>query len=178
MKKENENWNELFETWQDEWDVTPLPEGHENRFKNKLKQKKSFKKYLIPLSIAASLLLIMTITLFNKAAPPTSNLHFASQETKQTDSIFTVIIKKELDKLNEKESPENKKIISDALQQMKVLDADYEKIILELEKNGESKPILQAMIANLQTRISFLQTVLQHIEENERKINIPDEKTM
>jgi hypothetical protein len=169
MKKENENWNELFETWQDEWDVTPLPEGHENRFKNKLKQKKSFKKYLIPLSIAASLLLMMTITLFNKAAPPTPNLHFASQETKQTDSIFTVIIKKELDKLNEKESPENKKIIA---------DADYEKIILELEKNGESKPILQAMIANLQTRISFLQTVLQHIEENERKINIPDEKTM
>ena len=61
---------------------------------------------------------------------------------------------------------------------MKVLDQDYEKIIKELETNGESKQIIYAMISNLQTRISFLQTVLEHIEENEQAIQLPNEKTI
>jgi hypothetical protein len=58
------------------------------------------------------------------------------------------------------------------------LDSDYAKIIKELEVNGESKPIIYAMISNLQTRISFLQNVLKHIEDNENRKNIPDEKTI
>ena len=81
-------------------------------------------------------------------------------------------------KLKEKSSPENEQIINDALKQMKVFDADYAKIIAELQKNGENKQIIYAMISNLQTRISFLQTVLQRIEENEKFKNTTDEKTL
>jgi ribosomal protein L22 len=103
---------------------------------------------------------------------------FASIETKQTDSIFTVIIERELEKIKEKKSPENEKIITDALLQMKRLDKDYEKIIQELEANGESKPIINALISNLQIRISFLQEVLQHIENNEKLKNISDEQIL
>ncbi len=55
---------------------------------------------------------------------------------------------------------------------------NYEKIIKELETNGESKQIIYAMISNLQTRISFLQNVLLHIENNEKLKNISDEKTI
>ena len=105
-------------------------------------------------------------------------MRFASKETKQTDSIFTVLIENELEKIREKKSPENEKIISDALKQMRTLDSDYEKIIKELETNGESKQIIYAMISNLQTRISFLQNVLLHIENNEKFKNISDEKTI
>jgi hypothetical protein len=61
---------------------------------------------------------------------------------------------------------------------MKSLDSDYEKIKHELEINGESKPIIFAMISNLQTRISFLQSVLQHIEESEKLKKLSDEKTI
>ena len=32
------------------------------------------------------------------------------------------------------------------------------------------------MISNLQTRISFLKTVMEHIEENQQSKQIPDEK--
>ena len=49
---------------------------------------------------------------------------------------------------------------------------------MELETNGESKQIINAMISNLQTRISFLQNVLFHIEKNEKLKNISDEKTI
>lgn len=103
---------------------------------------------------------------------------FASKETQRTDSIFSILIDNELVKLKEKSSPENEQIINDALKQMKVFDADYQKIITELQKNGENKQIIYAMISNLQTRISFLQTVLKRIEENENLKNTTDEKTL
>ena len=61
---------------------------------------------------------------------------------------------------------------------MKILDKDYAKILKELELNGESKPIINALISNLQIRISFLQEVLQHIENTEKLKNIPHEKTI
>jgi len=61
---------------------------------------------------------------------------------------------------------------------MKTFDADYQKIINELQKNGENKQIIYAMISNLQTRISFLQTVLKRIEDNEKLKNTSNEKTL
>ena len=81
-------------------------------------------------------------------------------------------------KLKEKNSPENQHIINDAMNQMKTFDADYQKIINELQKNGENKQIIYAMISNLQTRISFLQTVLKRIEDNEKLKNNSNEKTL
>ena len=96
-------------------------------------------------------------------------------ETRQTDSIFTVLIEKELIKIKEKKSPENEIIIQDALKQMKTLDVDYQNIIQELKNNGENKSIIMALITNLQTRISFLQNVLQHIEQNEKIKELSDE---
>ncbi|MFT5253256.1 MAG: DNA repair exonuclease SbcCD ATPase subunit [Flavobacteriales bacterium] len=83
-----------------------------------------------------------------------------------------------MEKIKDKKSPENEKIIGDALKQMKNLDKDYDTIIQELEANGESKPIINALISNLQIRISFLQNVLQHIENNEKLKNIPNENKM
>ena len=84
----------------------------------------------------------------------------------------------ELIKIKEKKSPENEKIIVDALKQMKMLDADYENIKHELLTTGENKQIINAMITNLQTRINFLQSVLQHIESSEKLKSITDEKTI
>lgn len=177
MKNENDKIDNLFQKLQQEWDIEEIESNHQERFLTKLKPKKYSKKYLLPLAIAASIILILGISLFNRTQTTTNEYQFASKETRQTDSIFTVLIQKELEKINEKKSPENKKIIADALKQMKVLDQDYEKIIIELETNGESKQIIYAMISNLQTRISFLQTVLQHLEENEQPIPLPNEKT-
>ena len=103
---------------------------------------------------------------------------FASRETQQTDSIFTCMIQYEWDKIKEKKSPLNEKIIADAMVQMKVLDADYEKIKQDLIKNGENKQIIYAMIRNLKTRISFLENVLNQINTTEKLITTTDENTL
>ncbi|PIF62877.1 hypothetical protein CLV00_2547 [Flavobacterium sp. 11] len=178
MKKENKKLDKLFDKFENQWDIETIENHHEERFLKKLKSKKSNWKRFVSIGIAASIVVMLGLSIFNTTPKKTEELRFASKETKQTDSIFTVLIENELEKIREKKSPENEKIISDALKQMRTLDSDYEKIIKELETNGESKQIIYAMISNLQTRISFLQNVLLHIENNEKLKNISDEKTI
>ncbi|MEO8240095.1 MAG: anti-sigma factor [Flavobacterium sp.] len=178
MKKENDNLDQLFEKFENQWDTQEMNSDHQLDFLNKLNNKKKPKKnYYAVWGIAASIILLLGITVFYNNEKP-REYKFASKETKRTDSIFSILIDNELVKLKEKSSPENEQIIKDALKQMKIFDTDYQKIINELQKNGENKQIIYAMISNLQTRISFLQTVLQRIEENENLKNSTHEKTL
>jgi len=178
MKKENDDLDQLFENFENQWDIQELNSDHQIDFLNKLNKKQPKKKKYAVWAIAASILVLLGVSLFYNNAQKPKEFKFASKETKRTDSIFSILIDNELVKLKEKSSPENEQIINDALKQMKVFDADYAKILKEVQKNGENKQIIYAMISNLQTRISFLQTVLQRIEENEKFKNSTHEKTL
>jgi hypothetical protein len=178
MKKENDDLDQLFNKFENHWDVQEMNSDHQLDFLNKLNKKQPKKKnYWFVTAIAASIVLMLGISIFYKNEKP-KEFKFASKETQRTDSIFSILIDNELVKLKGKSSPQNEQIINDALKQMKVFDADYQKIINELQKNGENKQIIYAMISNLQTRISFLQTVLKRIEENENLKNTTHEKTL
>ncbi|NRT15787.1 putative membrane protein YhiD involved in acid resistance [Flavobacterium sp. 28A] len=177
MRNENEKLDQMFDEHRYQWDTEHLELNHEQRFLKKLKKQNPIQKYFFQITVAATILILLGICTFYKAEEKSNTFEFASKETKQTDSIFTVLIANQLNKIQEKKSPENEKIISDALKQMKQLDNDYNKIIIELQKNGENKVIINALISNLQIRISFLQNVLQHIETNEKLISLKDEKT-
>jgi hypothetical protein len=61
---------------------------------------------------------------------------------------------------------------------MNVFEADYQKIVLELQKNGDSKQLLHAMIVNFQTRISFLESIINQIEIINHQKTIPNEKAI
>ncbi|KRD10621.1 anti-sigma factor [Flavobacterium sp. Root901] len=178
MKKENEELDQLFNKFENQWDIHEMNPDHQIDFLNKLNNKPQKKKNFYGWAMAASIALLLGISFFYNNNEKPKEFKFASKETKRTDSIFNILIENELVKLKEKNSPENEQIINDALKQMKVFDADYEKIIKEVQKNGENKQIIYAMISNLQTRISFLQTVLQRIEENENLKNTSNEKTL
>ena len=177
MKKENDDLDKLFEKLENQWDVHEMNTDHQIDFINKLNRKQPKKNHWFVSAIAASIVLMLGVSFFYNNEKP-DEFKFASKETKRTDSIFSILIDNELIKLKEKSSPQNEQIINDALKQMKVFDADYEKIIKEVQKNGENKQIIYAMISNLQTRISFLQTVLQRIEENENFKKTTHEKTL
>ena len=178
MKKENDDLDQLFEKFENQWDVKKMNADHQVDFLNKLNNTQPKKKNYAVWAIAASIVVLLGVSLFFSNNEKPKEFKFASRETQRTDSIFSILIDNELVKLKEKSSPENEQIINDALKQMKVFDADYAKIIKEVQKNGENKQIIYAMISNLQTRISFLQTVLQRIEENEKFKNTTDEKTL
>lgn len=172
MNRNNEQLDDLFEKFQGQWDIHEPDEDHFDRFLAKQSRKKNARKNRwYSLSIAASVLLVVGFfTFFNGQLnkPKSADLQYASKQTRETDSIFTAMIKIELEKVKQKKSPINQQIVADALVQMEALDRDYEKIKQELIKNGESKQIIHAMIRNLKTRIAFLEDVLQHIENNEK----------
>ena len=182
MEMNNDKMDDLFNKLQGQWDIHEPEENHYDRFLAKQSQKRSTANRWYALSIAASVLLIVGFfTFFNgnlNSVAQSSDLQVASKQTRETDSIFTAMIRIELEKVKEKKSPINEKIISDALVQMQKLDRDYEKIKQELIKNGESKQIIHAMIRNLKIRIAFLEDVLAHIENNEKLNNNTHENTI
>lgn len=176
MKKNDDNLAQLFEKLHDQWDIYEPDQHHYDRFLVKQTRKKSQKRQWIALAVAASVALFIGCFFCYQPTQKKNDLVFASKETRQTDSIFTAMIKIELAKVQQKKSPLNEKIVSDALAQMKMLDADYEKLKQELLKNGENEQIIRAMIRNLQTRISFLENVLEHLDNTEKLKNKTDEK--
>ena len=171
MKNEKDTINELFSHFDGQWDTEHPDLGHQERFLNRLEGKK---KKRFPLKIAgpvaaAIALFIGLIFTFNPTAGNTAALNKMSPQAKEAQVYFSSIIEKELTKVEKENSPETKKIVQDALNHMQQLEADYDKLILELQEKGENKKILHAMITNLQVRIAFLEKVLAQIE-NIKKI--------
>lgn len=173
---------DLFRRLENQWDTEQLPLGHEDRFMTKLKGKsKQPQKNRWIFTIAASLIMIAGLYFFisqNESVniQPDNLWAEASKQTRETHDYFSSVVDTELKKLQNIENPETKPIIDDALKQMKVFEADYEKILLELRKNGDTKQILHAMILNFQTRINFLEDVITKIEIINQQKNTDNEK--
>ncbi len=181
MKNEWDRLEEWLTSKDTTWDIEETPQNHEYRFMQKLENrsvKRKKRNLYTAIGIAATVVLMFSVSFFFKPETKAKHLNFASVETKQTDSIFTVMIQQELNKLKEIKSPKNQKMVSDALLQMRKLDSDYQKITEEIAANGENKQLIYAMISNLQVRISFLQNVLNQIEATEQLNSITDEKTL
>ncbi len=160
---EHKNINELFEGIPN-WDVENPKKGHEKRFLEKLKIAQPKKRNWIPLSLVASLFLSFGVLMYFY-----SNLQqeevLLSPQVQETHDYFSSVIQSELKSLKEQKNPQTTLLISDALNEMKKLETDYEKLKKEIAKNGENKQVVFAMITNMQTRISFLQTVLEQVEQ-------------
>ena len=182
MKEKKDSIEKMFSQLENQWDTEILRLGHSDRFLKKLNTDsvQTKKKNWLPLSLAASLLLIAGIIGFYqlKEIQPTNQWQNASAQTKETHDYFASVVEKELTDLKSKETPETEQIITDALTQMNVFEQDYQKIINELQKNGDTKQLLHAMILNFQTRISFLEEVIKKIEIITHQKNIENEKSI
>ena len=165
--------NNLFQN-QSNWDIESPNEGHEKRFLQKLEAQKKRKLRWKPLVIAASLVLIASITFFSL---PKANEKpvVLSPQTQETHDYFSVLIASEVKALKKQETPENKAIIVDALAELEKLELDLKN---DIKKTGENKQILYAMVVNMQTRLQFIQTILEQIDQINNVKNIPNEANM
>ena len=82
----------------------------------------------------------------------------------KTQNFFTSTISEELLKLNEERSPDTEVLINDAMNQMKILEKEYESLKIDLTNSGDDKRVIYAMISNFQTRIDLLKSVMETIE--------------
>lgn len=165
--------SEMFNHFDGEWNNDEPAIGHQDRFLDRLEQKKPIPKgkgsmYWIAIPVAAAIAILLSL-LFILSPVDDSKMAKVSPKVKETQMYFATIIDTELKKVKQENSPETKVLVQDALARMEQLDKDYDKITHELANKGESKQLIHAMITNLQTRISFLEDVLAKIE-NIKKI--------
>lgn len=182
MSTEKDTIEKLFKKFENQWDVNELPRGHEERFLNKLQQQKKNKGgYLNWFLSAAAVLVIgfgVYFTLQDSGPIQESASEFASAESMEAHDYFASVVEQELKVLQSKENELTKPLIDDALEQMKLFEADYQLILQEFNKNGETKQIFRALIMNFQARIQFLEDVIQKIEIINHQQHIQHEKAI
>lgn len=172
MKKDTIN--QLFEKLQGEFDTEQPRLNHQARFLSKLNStdsksvitsSKSFKSWRPLMAVAATLVLFFSlITILNQPIG-TNDLANVSPELSKTQDFFTSTIENELNELNKQRTPETKILVDDALKQLKILENDYESLKKDLDKSGDDKRVIYAMISNYQNRINVLQNVMERIDD-------------
>ncbi len=168
--KQNDAIETLFKRLEGSFNIEETPQGHQNRFLEKLEATSNKKtkggSWWKPLAIAASVALLVTLGWNTfQTETSTSDLASVSPELKETQSFFTAVIHEELETLKSFEGEDIQKLVDDAMESMKVLEADYEKLKIDLAESGNDKRVIAAMIANFQSRIDILEQVNNTIEE-------------
>lgn len=181
---EKDSLEDLFKDLQGQFDTEEPPKGHQERFLDKIRSanqtvtltKTNF-NWWKPLSIAASLALLIVLVYGQLDLNPTVEEQIAdiSPEVANTQFYFASLIEEQVRELEAEETPETKKIISDTMDQLQILEQDYKLLENELLQGGNSKLILSAMITNFQTRIDLLSDVLNQIETIKNLKNYDDE---
>ncbi|WP_299336166.1 hypothetical protein [uncultured Psychroserpens sp.] len=167
--------NDMFDNLKGNFDTEMPKLGHQKRFLDKLQQQNDtivdthpnrFNYWKPFLAVAASIILCFSIfTVVQQQEPELMDLASVSPELSQTQSFFTTAIEQELVALEAQRSPETEDMIYDALRELKVLEGEYQMLKIDLTESGNDKRVVYAMIANFQSRIDVLKTVLEHIEE-------------
>jgi hypothetical protein len=170
MNNEEQDTDNLFAHFNAQWDTEEPAKGHQDRFLDRLEGNKKKKKkgllFRLAIPSAAAILILFGIWTIYTPETDTNEPQVAklSPKVQETQMYFAGIIEKELAKVEKENSPETKMLVKDALLRMDALEEDYNKLTKEMLAKGENKQLLHAMITNLQTRISFLEDVLEKIE--------------
>lgn len=159
----------LFKELEGSFETYETPAGHQKRFLEKLQSRQTQSKKISwwkPLAVAAAVAVIMLLASpFATATAPSSDLASVSPEMEQTQHFFTTTINTELETLKSYTNPEAKVLVTDALQQMDILENEYNTLKTDLSKSGNDKRVIYAMISNFQKRIDLLKLVIEKIEE-------------
>lgn len=174
----------LFNTHKSALDSEQTPDGHAQRFMEKLNTRKiqpvnKQRRWLKPLAIAATFLVLITIgtAVYNISSEET-NVVSLSPEMEQTQSFFTTTINRELSKLEAIEDPELKELINETLIEIDVLETQYNSLRKDLLESGHDSRVIAAMIANFQDRIDLLENISNTIEEIKTLKNSTYETTL
>ena len=176
--KKNDNINNLFERFQDDFDIETPEIGHEHRFLKKLQQQQTqetteTKQPIVWFTwwkqIAAACVILVSLgifigTNFGNTSVEKSQITL-SPEVEKSQLYFAALIETELKKVKAEESEDTKEVIQDAMKRLERLENDYKKLKEQFIETGDDKRIIHAMITNFQLRIELLENVLQQIDE-------------
>ncbi|ULC60875.1 hypothetical protein MBM09_07710 [Flaviramulus sp. BrNp1-15] len=178
---------DLFKNLENDFDLEEPKENHKQRFLSKLNNNgelqlvgapKQWRRLWKPLiSVAASILLLVTIVISSQLQDNSGDLASISPKMAETQDFFTLTINEELIKLNEEKSPEVQGLINDALAQIKKLEENYKVLKTDLIESGDDNRVIYAMISNFQNRINILQNTLEQINNVKQLKNSSNHET-
>lgn len=150
--------------------------GHLARFERKLNTPKKVNKTSWKwLSVAASVVLILGFWLGSNYQKQPLDLADVSPKMKEVQNYFVSTIYQELKTLESNRNLETETVIEEALEQLEELEDNYKSFITELNNNGNSRKIINAMIKNYQQRLEILENVLQQIGQIKNPNSLNDE---
>lgn len=158
------------------WDFDEPLEGHEVRFLKKLEENKKektvkkfewkfFSRIAAVFVVSAALGLVYYMAVYQEYQTKTTNI-YAEQVAIQIENLKAL------------ENNQTKPIISDAITEIKALENDYLKLEEERKHKGLNETLLNAMIVNMQMRLSFLQNVQAKIKMINDLNNLEHEDTL
>jgi len=174
MEMHKDNIDKLFDDLKNDFDVEIPNSQHTQKFLNKLNNKgglhlnesrKQRRRLWYSLSgIAASILFIISFFIIEQQTDSYRDLASVSPQMSETQDFFTNSINEELNKIKKESSPEVQELIQDALNQIKILEKDYETLKIDLNESGDDHRVIYAMISNFQNRINILQNTINQIK--------------
>ncbi|APY00750.1 hypothetical protein [Lacinutrix venerupis] len=158
-----------------------MPNGHEARFLSKLEtampEKKT--KKINWLSIAASVIVLLglsfgAIQFFNSQNPKnttvvevdpieTKTIGDISPDLKKVEDYYLANINLELSKV--KLTPENKDLFDGYIKRLDELKAEYNRLNVELTKQGPDELTVDALISNLKLRLNLMHRLKEQLKD-------------
>lgn len=181
---------DLRKLFEDEQKVSSssMPEGHENRFLEKLDDKlpqRNAGRSFGWIRIAAGIVLMLGLgyLAYEVSGPSTqapeqemtraNSIEEISPELKKVEDYYLANINLELSKL--KYSPENKELFDGYVRRLGELSQEYERLSTELLESGPNEKTVTALIDNLKFRLNLLYRLKEKLNEL-NDISIDDHK--
>lgn len=160
-----------------------MPEGHEGRFLERLKeeipQKKTNTFYFLKIAAAFVLLFGIGYAIYTPGESQTTDpdivdvdntktsqiqsLGDISPDLKKVENYYLASINMELAKMTY--TPENMDLIDGYLKRLADLNTEYERLNKELAENGPNVETVDALINNLKLRLNLLQRLKDQLNE-------------
>lgn len=150
--------------------------GHEKRFMKKLNSKKSQIGLRIWYSVAAGFIMLAMFSFFakdfifdknmiknNSKIMSLSDISFKYQEVEE---FYQAGIDEKIIEFKQLECKVDQEQMVQIDKELKQFDDNYLSLQIELQRNKNDERIINAMITNYQTKIRFLELVIDQIRQN------------
>jgi len=187
---------ESMKQWFDrqDFDQDDLPQGHEQRFLDKLEAACTDEpeiqnqnqvadvngntrqggvinmSVILKWSAAAVIAILIGSASFMAGQSQSYELKSVSPEMATAQSNYVKAIDQQLTALNQLQSPATERIIADAKSNLQKLESDYKKIQKDFKSNSDNPAVIDAMIQNFKTRILLLEDARAQIKAKRQQL--------
>ncbi|MCS6969019.1 MAG: hypothetical protein RMJ44_06425 [Cytophagales bacterium] len=155
-----------------EMDVFQAPEFLWERIAAQLDRQEKTRQYWWKnayVRIAASIVLILVsatfLVLYQRQLTSENTLQAAYPELKQAEAYFKPIIAAKMRRI---EQIGDKDLLNLLLEDLALLEKDYQTLAKDLQDHADNRQIIQAMIANYRSRLQLLERILNQLEQKQQ----------